>query len=1397
MNVFIAYMNRLITFYFLFFTVYLHAQSPIKNKVLRYSLKDGLSSGFINNIIQDKKGFMWFATSDGLNRFDGVNFKVFKFDSSNPYSLPSNFIDILYIDTQGDIWISSRRGVYRFDTNTDRYIKFEPTGDKTGALNSVTSISGGGNGIIWFTCYANIFSYNKSTHQLIRYYKKNLPILSNKWINMVFQDSKGLLWIGTEERILGVYNVRNGIIIKKINYEVPLELIPKTHLNLLYEDHDHNVWVATTKGLAFYDRDGNTVKVFEGSKYHLRSNNFSSLLEDDNNNLMIGLLDGGLYKLDLKKTNKSPIEDRAIEPVRSDEGTTITERTIQSLYQDKDKNIWVGTYGDGIYMLSNVPEKFKKFENKLTDAYGTSSLRYYGMCIDAEGFLWLGTDGDGIYKKNKNGVVIKHYYADGKKGSLVSNAILYAFMDHSNTLWFGSYANGLFKYDKKTDSFIHYWHKENDAKSLCNNDVRMIFENSAHDLWIGTNGGGISVLRNGENTFTNYNTLNSNIGSNNARTICEDNKGNLYVGVNSVGLMCYIKNKNTFIPIFKKAQIDKFFRSNVILALKFYDRNKLLIGTEGEGLIIYNVDTKKLKQYSEKEGLANNTINAIQPDENNNIWVSNNKGLSKIETQTGKIVNYDTSNGLQTGQFSPNSVMYSTKDKFICFGGTEGYNIFFPDQIKKDVYKPKVIITGLQLFGKDVGVGQKDNILNQVIDKSDQIELKPDQSVFSFQYVALNYTHAEKSEFAYQLVGLDKTWNYVGNQKYATYRYLEPGSYIFKVKASNQDGIWFDDYASVKIAILPPWYKTWWAYLIYVVIMSIIIYYYMHYKANQAKLKYDIKIAQLSAEKEKELNERKISFFTNISHEFRTPLTLIINPVKDMLFGPGEKTADSGNLSIVYRNARRLLSLVDQLLLFRKAESDTNQLKLVKLNIVSLCREVFLCFNHQARTKNIQFDFFSTSETIEIFADREKIEIALFNLISNALKFTPEHGVVTCTITDTDTNLTIEIKDTGCGIPEFIGEQLFNKFYQVQNTAPLAGGFGIGLYLVKVFVESHKGEVCYKSKSNEGTSFIVHLLKGREHLSSHFIFEDVAETSVFLDELIENKEEFTVTNKDVNRVIAKNTDPLSSENKTMLLVEDNVQIREYLKQIFIDEFEVFEADNGTDGLNMVYQLVPDIVISDVMMQGLSGIELCSRVKEDNTLNHIPVILLTASTSPEIKLKGIEGGADDYISKPFEKEILIARVKGILKSKNNLQKYFFNEITLKPNDLKISPEYKEFLEKCLKIVENHLNDPEFSIKTLAAEIGMSHSNLYKRIKSISGQSASSFIRFIRLRKAAEIFLSTDSTVYETAYKVGINDLKYFREQFNKLFGLNPSDYIKKYRKPFHNNYNVSRNVIKNT
>lgn len=1371
------------------------AQFSESHRVLHYNLNEGLSFGIVNGIVQDDNGFMWFATGDGLNRFDGINFKVFKFDSDNPFSIPGNYIQMIFKDAEGLIWVTSRKGLVKFDTKTERFITYRLNG-KVQSNNDVSSISEGKNGNLWVSSSSEgFFRYHKKTNTSINYRQSTLRGLSSNTILTTYEDSHGLLWVGTHSEGLNVFSLKNG----KLTVKKPVnsDKIASGRINSICEDHLHNIWIATSNGLVFYQRTEDKFYIIRASASHLKSNVFLSLLEDKNKQLLVGFQDGGLYRLDISKQEIRP-EMLTFQEVKGNNAHAFTQRSVQALYADKDKNIWVGTYGEGIYMIDNNRERFFKFEQKITENNSESYQRYYGMTVDHNGFLWLGTDGDGIYKTTINGETQKHYKADGRKGSLTDNAIISAFRDSQENLWFGSYSGGLFLYDKKSDSFINFRHDAKDRNSLAANDVRVIYEDAAKNLWIGTNGGGLSLFHPSSRSFTNYNPVNKNFPSNDVRSIVSGKNNDLWIGTYGKGLYQFMPDR-TYLQYQAKSGDTQDLSGEVIFALHFDDKDRLWIGTQENGLILYDTRQQMSRKFSEKNGLANNTILAIKEESPDKVWFSTNKGISKIDLTTNKIYNFDQGDGLQNGQFNGGSAIYNKESGYMCFGGTEGWNIFYPGQIKLLNYKPKILITGLQLFGKALISGEneeKDHILTEQLNGTQQLVLQPSQSVFSIQYGAINYSYPDENQFAYKLEGLDNDWNYVNKQKSATYRYLDPGDYVFKVKAANQDNIWFEDYASIKITILPPWYKTWWAYIIYFTLIGVLIYYYQLYKNKQTRLTYQIQIAKIEAEKEKELNEKKLSFFTHISHEFRTPLTLIINPVKELLY-IDSKDKDTSNLNIVYRNARRLLSLVDQLLLFRKADTEGDALKVVKLNLKSLCEEVFLCFTYQARDKHIQYNFICEKEKVEVYGDREKLEIALFNLVSNALKFTPEYGIVNFTIEEAENNVIIKVEDSGVGIAPETGEKLFTMFYQVKNTnAPSKGGFGIGLYLSKTFINNHKGEISYESEAGKGTVFTIKLLKGYEHLNPEIILNDEEVNSVILEELLEDHEEPLIPEEPVSSEEegGELMEELYADTRTMVIIDDNPQIRQYLRQIFKPDFKLLEADNGEEGLKLVEEYLPDIVISDVMMQGISGIEVCNRIKQNSSLNHIPVILLTASTSPEIKLKGIEGGADDYISKPFEKEILMARVTGILKNRNDLQKYFYNEITLQSNTLRISPEFKEFLNRCIEIVEKYLTDSEFGVGVLATEIGMSPSGLYNKIKSISGQSPNSFIRFIRLKKAAEILITTDSTVAETAYQVGINDPKYFREQFFKLFGMNPSAYVKKYRKSFHNNLQINKDLF---
>ena len=1370
------------TIFFFFFLVILHigayCQVFTGSRNLHYNLKDGLSFGIVNSISQDSRGFMWFATSDGLNRFDGNTFKVFKSEKGNSSSLGSNYVQAIFTDKAGRLWVSSRNGLNQYDAKTAQFVNYRLDKESLSSANDVSYITESRDGNLWVATSNGFHHFNGNTKKSRSYTSKSLPGLPSNSVLTLYEDSKGLLWVGTVDQGLAAFRVKNGVIGKKQQF---IGSAGETRINCLYEDKKHNIWVATSQGLAFYNRAENKFYVLTGQRYSLKSNIFLSVIENSKGELLVGLQDGGLYKL------ISTPEKYIFETVEGDNGVPLTNRSVQTLFQDKDKNIWIGTYGNGLYMISSVDEKFKKYEVKQSDE---SFIRYYGMCLDQEGHLWLGTDGNGIYKTSVEGKTLKHYFADGRPGSITDNAILSAFKDSKNRLWFGTYQKGLLLYNKASDSFLPYSFNSKNPKSLGANDVRVIYEDPQQRLWVGTNGGGLNLLDVSTGNFTRFNKATSSINSNDVRSVAGDKKGNLWVGTYGGGLNYFDVASKKFTQLFQKAEEKNIIFNNVVFALFLDKSGWLWIGTEGDGLIAYNTNTRKIEVFNEKNGLGNNTVNAIQAENDAILWVSTNKGLSRIDTRSRKIENFDSSDGLQAGQFHEGSAAYSPQMQFMVFGGTEGWNIFKPREVKQSQYHPQVLITGLKLFGKQEENEDTEGVKD--ITEEDEVVLSPGQPVFSLHYVMLDYSFPSEGEFAYKLDGLDKEWTYVKKLYSATYRYLDPGTYTFKVKAANHDGVWSQNYSSITVKVLPPWYKTWWAYLFYCCSAVGAIYFYIRYRTEQAKLKYEVKTAHFEAEKEKELHRKKINFFTNISHEFRTPLTLIINPLKEMLYEEGREIAPA-NLNIVYRNARRLLSLVDQLLLFRKSESENGKLKVVKLNITNVCREVFLCFTHQAKVQKIDFSLNSASESLEVFADREKIEIVLFNLASNALKFTPANGKVHMELSETEEEIVITVADTGPGIPQHVGDKLFEQFYQVGGShAPAKGGFGIGLSLVKNFIDAHKGTVSYTSKEGEGTIFTITLRKGKDHFNPDMIFEESSEPSAFLEELIEETKPVEIGIEEPQATSDKVSE-LYTEIKTILIIDDNAPMRQYIRQLFQHEFEVLESDNGATGLEMIRKHIPDIVISDVMMQGLSGIELCSRIKEDPALSHIPIILLTASSSVEVKLKGIECGADDFISKPFEKEILLARVSGILKSRNNLQNYFYNQVTLQPDNSKISAEYKEFLDKCIQIVEEHLTDQDFGIKKLADKIAMSRSTLYLRIKSVSGQSGNSFIRSIRLRKAAEIFISTNSTVSETAYMVGIRDVKYFREQFNKLFGINPSEYIRKYRKQFNASHTIKREI----
>ena len=1333
--------------------------------ITRYTISNGLPSRNTTTVIKDRKGFIWVGTENGLCKFDGYTFKTYTNKKGDSTSISNNFINALIEDKTGRIWVGTMEGLDIFDPNTEKFTRFYHNQLKKTSLsnNKVWSLLADSNNHIWVGTDDgfNVFIEESKTFKTYHPDPANKYAMKGKSVNAIIEDGR-YLWLGNWGEGLNKFDVRAE---KFYNFKQLFSSNEKSPNDIwtLCKDGNGLIWIGTYwKGLYAFNPATGAFKPF--NSHATNNQSVFTLLNIDKNTLLVG----GNENFWWVKTSTNTWTKIG----------NIENNPHGHAYRDRDGLIWVSSKNG----LSKIDQKQHKFSFL---PLVNSQLEITGMLIK-DRTLWLGTNKGLIeydFKADKT-TAFRHSTAPGSIGN---DQIRKIYSDNSGKMWVLT-EYGFDEFDERSRTFKHYYH-HSALGSLFNEDVfRDILEIKPGVYGLATDAG-FKIFDSNTGQFQHYFNRNDqpfSISNNHLNCLLKDKDNNIWIGTTGGGLNRFDTRTGKFKTYLSNDRAEGSISENIIGSL-FQDSNGNIWVCTLDGLDKYIKETDSFVTYSKNNGFASNVFNSMVEDKNGDLWITTEKGISTLNPRTNVVRNFDDADGSFV-----NSEIFRDKDGSIYLAGNKGIEYFDPVKMKQNREIPPVFISDFQIFNKSIAPTPK-GPLKENLGNAKEVTLNYNQSVFSIEFVALNYTLPEKNQYAYMLEGFDKKWNFAGTQHKATYTNLDPGTYTFRVKAANNDGFWNREGKTLIIIITPPWYKTWYAYGFYFLMICCLIYAYVKYRENQAKLRYEIKLAHLQSEQEKELNERKLSFFTHISHEFRTPLTLIINPVKELLYK--EKEVDAASINIIYRNARRLLGLVDQLLLFRKAEAGAEKLKVSKLNIADLSKEVFLCFSYQAKSKNIQFDFQSCSEQLELYADREKLEIVLFNLLANALKFTPEGGKVSLVITEDDKHIGIEISDSGCGIPQGTGDKLYTRFYQEHNGAKNGqGGFGIGLFLVKNFVERHKGTVSYESDPGKGTIFHIQLLKGADHFSGEILIEDEINISNGLKELIEDEISVNSVVEEANELLADSD--LNAELKSILIIDDNKDFREYLKQIFKIDYRVYEASDGLAGLEMIREVLPEIVISDVMMDGMSGIELCAMVRDDMSISHIPIILLTSSSSLEIKLKGLEGGADDYISKPFDKDILKARVAGILKSKNNLQKYFYNEITLNKNPHKISIEYKRFLENCINIVENHLTDPDFNIQILASELAISHSSLYKKIKFISGQSASSFIRSIRLRKAAHLFINTNYNILETSYHVGINDIKYFREQFKKLFNMNPSQYIKKYRKTFSRelvHHDVGRNI----
>lgn len=1338
---------------------------PKDLRFVHFTSSDGLSQRSVADIIQDKNGYIWFGTRDGLNKYDGYKFVVYRHNLADSNSLSNSNIHSVYEDSDGGLWVGTERGLNKYNPVTDNFTRYTLSNlSNSVADNVVRGITQINNQLLWVATENGIIQVNIHTNEIKRIQKHSSArnSLSDNNIRSFLKDKDGNVWI-CNTKYIDVYNTKDGFF-KRLKYPQKTNN-SRIHLNdlpTLFIDKKNALWLGYEQGLALYDQSTESF-------------------------------------IDFEFQHKKAI-------------TTST----RTLCEDHFGNLWIGSYA-GLYLLSNDRQELKHIVHDPDNATSLSQNSIYKIIRDSRGDIWIGTWADGVNYYNQDNSAFKNIYSGNTNNKLNYKVVSGIAEDTGGNLWIGTEGGGLNFYDRNAQKFTYYKHHAHDPHSLSANNIKSVVIDRRGNIWIGMHDGGLDFLNPKQKPFKFQQVdfpsdQNISLKAYKVLTLFEDYNGNIWIGTLTGGLIFYDVHKEVLSKIDKDIKtvmsITQTEDPNLLLIggnngletihidtkkkqsihvkelapnepppyvnCIFVDPSNLYwIGTEGQGLHIYDPKEKTTISYSTKDGLPNDIIYGILPDNNGKVWVSTNNGISQIETASNTIRNYNQSDGLQGNEFNYGS-FFKTGKKELFFGGTNGLTYFDSKDLRQNTFVPPINITNIDV---------NNTFFSNITDSVTTITLAYNANNFSIDFTSLSYMRPEKNEFAYKLEGNDENWNYIGNQRRAIYTNIKQGEYVFKVIGANNDGIWNEHGATLHIHVLPAPWKTWWAYLLYFILCGSLFLYIRKLILLRTK-------ERKEKERLEEINQLKLQLFTDISHDFRTPLTLIISPLEKMA---DKKLGDSyiqRQHDIMLKNARMLLQLVNQILDFRKSESGKLSLRATKNNIVPLIADVKKSFDTLAEKKNIQYRLINRSDDIQVWFDKQKLKNILFNLLSNAFKFSHDNSDVTIYVSTTTKKVharlinyvKISIVNFGPIIPQEHLKLIFEQFYQLDNRQQHWGS-GIGLALTKRLVEQHQGKIVANSSETKGTRFSVLLRLGNEHFEKDECLED--------RDVLESNEEnlfYTDVEEDKNYLQQQEEaeDNLSSvtsvheKKQSLLIVEDNLDLQRFIKEIFNGKYAVYVAENGKEAFTIAHQEAIDLIISDVQMPIMDGFELCHHIKTTLLTSHIPVILLTAKTSSVHQEKGYRTGADAYITKPFNAEILSLRVDNLLKTRANLVRKFKQDTILEPKKLTISSPDELFLEKAIAIVEQHISNPDFNVSAFIDQMNMSRTVIYTKLKALTGQNLSTFIRIIRLKKAGTLITQTQMNVSQVAYEVGFNDLKYFRESFKELYKVTPSEYKRKHQ-----------------
>jgi ligand-binding sensor domain-containing protein/signal transduction histidine kinase/DNA-binding response OmpR family regulator len=1306
------------------------------------TLENGLSQNSVMAIAQDSRGFMWFGTRYGLNRYDGIRFKVYNTVEADTTSVSNNSITALLSDSEGRLWIGTATGLNRYNEQSDRFERVVLEGKKDSYISYLYEDRhkrvwvGAGNGIHLLTGTGQA----PFSHRFPFFSKQNKP---GNYIRVIFGDTQDRLWIGSSSGLVCITDPTGTAtyIIYKHSDADPGSL-SADYVTTVVEDRQHRIWAGTLhNGINRLDAATQTFRRFEPES------NVRKMVVDHSNRLWIGTQDG--------LTLFDPVTEQSLHYQHEPENSkSLSNNSIHQMFEDRSGNMWIGTYHGGINLSYASSNRFAVYQNNRSASSISNNVISAVIKAD-EGHYWVGTEGGGLnYFDRRSGTFTSYRHNPKDPSTISSNLIKVLLKDSRGNIWIGtSYSAGLNVFNPATRTFRRISTARSDQYSASFDEILALAEDAQGTIWIGSQSGLTEIRADASGNYppvTTYSAVNRLLKQKNIHTLYTDSRHQLWIGT-AAGLYCYDPLSQQLHSFFRGSGKGQLVNDN-INTITEDSRGRLLLGTFYGGLSLYNRTTGQFSVYTGNASLPNSNVLGITEDEQHNLWLSTDNGLVRLTPDMRDQKNYTTSDGLAGNKFSANALL-KDRNGDLYFGGNNGLTVFNPAGIVTNTATPSVLFTGLDMLGRETGTA--DALQGRNIGTADELVFKHGQSNFTIHYALLNYTKPEKNRYAYMLQGIDNSWNYVTATS-ATYTNLPAGTYTLLVKAANNDGVWSARQAKIRITILPPFWKTWWAYSLYLLAFAGIVFFVLRFFWLRALFK-----------REHELQQFKLNFFTNISHEIRTHLTLISGPVEKMLARENPVSWTTQQLQHVKSNADRLMNLVGELMDFRKAETNNLALHVTQENLIAFVNDIFASFRDLALARNMQLLFTPIADELPVYLDKRQMEKVLFNLLTNAFKFTPDGGRIEVAVTEQKNDVCILVTDNGKGIAPENLKNLFLNFFQVEDQQAHNTGYGIGLALSKSIVALHKGTLTVESvQPAEGqagqTTFTVTLQKG----SSHFTDSQLLPPSRVLTSL---QQHLSTVGNQAGLLLPQGQKP------TLLLVEDNEELRAFVRQSLEEQYTILESNNGAAGYALATEKIPDLVISDVMMPEMDGMEFCTKLKQDARTSHIPVILLTAKASAETQLEGLEHGADAYITKPFSMQVLELQVRNLVAARLAIRQQYMRQTIAAPKQVAPPTVDEAFLEEVIAIVEEHMDNPDFSVALLATKVAMSQPVLYRKLKALTDLTVNDFIKSIRLKKAAQLLLQKQLNVTEVAYAVGFSRRKHFTEEFKKQFGITPSEY----------------------